>query len=355
MSPPSPGLTVPQELAVLVVLGAMAIGWAWFRARQRRERRDARLERADLARTVGRFLDGTLPAADLHRAVAAAGDGAVWTVLESVVLRLDRHEWLRISAALVRCRHADAERRALSDDSPWRRVLACRRLALLRSRASWRSLRRTLVRGPEPVALAAATALARYRDRGALRWILAHPDALARRHRGAWTALLRAFGVRGLPLLIAALDRGAGNPILELALIDALGASRAHAARPAIERRLAGGDVDARTAAARALGLIQAIECGTSLIGALKDDAWQVRAQAARALGRVRTPLATHALAARLTDRSWWVRHHAAYALMEMGEDGQAALRHVVAASDDPYARDMAREALEGGLRRLIA
>jgi HEAT repeat protein len=353
--PQTPGLTVPPELTVLVVLGAMATAWAWLRARQRRERRDARLERADLARTISRFLDGALPASDLHRLVEASSEGIVWTVLESLVLRLDRHEWLRLSAALVGCRHAAAERRALSDDSPWRRVLACRRLALLRSRASWRALRRTLVRGPEPVTLAAATALARYRDRGALRWILSHPDALARRHRAAWCALLRAFGRKGLPLLVEALERGVRNPTLELAMIDALGAARAHAARPALEARLTEGGLDARTAAARALGLIQAIECGTSLIGALKDQAWQVRAQAARALGRVRSPLATHALAARLTDRSWWVRHHAAYALMELGEDGQAALRHVVATSDDPYARDMAREALEGGLHRLTA
>lgn len=352
---PSPGLTLPPELTVLVVLVAMATGWVWFRARQRRERRDARLERAGLARTVTGFLEGSVPASDLHRIVEASGEGTVWTVLESLVLRLDRHEWQRLSAALIRCRHAAAERRALADDSPWRRVLACRRLALLRSRASWRALRRTMVHGPEPVTLAAATALARYRDRGALRWILAHPDALARRHRPAWCALLRAFGVKGLPLLVAALERGVRNPTVELAMIDALGAARAHPARAALERRLAEGGVDARTAAARALGLLQAIECGTSLIGALKDEAWQVRAQAARALGRVRTPLAIHALAARLTDRSWWVRRHSAYALMELGEDGQAALRHVAATSDDPYARDMAREALEGGLRRLTA
>lgn len=353
--PPTPGLTVPPELTVLVVLGAMAAGWVWLRARQRRERRDARLERADLARTVTRFLDDSLPASDLRRFVEAASEGAFWTVLESLALRLDRHEWLRLSAALIRCRHAAAERRALNDDSPWRRVLACRRLALLRSRASWRALRRTLVRGPEPVTLAAAMALARYRDRGALRWILSHPDALSRRHRTAWCALFRAFGIRGLPLLVEALERGVRHPTVELAMIDALGAARDHAARPVLERRLTEGGVDARTAAARALGLLQAIECGTSLIGALKDEAWQVRAQAARALGRVRTPLATHALAARLTDRSWWVRHHAAYALVELGEDGQAALRHVAASSDDPYARDMAREALEGGLRRLTA
>jgi len=80
-----------------------------------------------------------------------------------------------------------------------------------------------------------------------------------------------------------------------------------------------------------------------------------VRAQAARALGRVQAPLAVHALAARLTDASWWVRHHAAYALKELGEEGQVALRQAVASSPDPYARDMAHEALTGEARRLSA
>src|SRR5262247_1592783 len=110
-----------------------------------------------------------------------------------------------------------------------------------------------------------------------------------------------------------------------------------------------------RPSAGRALGTQQAVECATALIAALRDDAWPVRAQAARALGRVRAPLAMHALAARLTDSSWWVRRHAAYALMELGEDGQTELRRVVSTSSDPYARDMAREALEGGIRRLSA
>ncbi|MBI3539818.1 MAG: HEAT repeat domain-containing protein, partial [Candidatus Eisenbacteria bacterium] len=208
---------------------------------------------------------------------------------------------------------------------------------------------------PEIVTQAAAAALARYRDRGALRWLLAHPQALAKRPRAALAALLRAYGRSGATVIEDALTRGVAHPRLEIAMVDVIGLRAQRSARPLLERRLAGGDVDMRAAAARALGLLQAIECGTSLIAALKDDAWQVRAQAARALGRVRTPLAIHALAARLTDASWWVRHHAAYALMDLGEDGQAALRQIVATSADPYARDMAREALDGGIQKLSA
>jgi HEAT repeat protein len=152
-----------------------------------------------------------------------------------------------------------------------------------------------------------------------------------------------------------ALTRGIHNPRLEMAVVDALGLAAYGEAREAIEGRLVAGDLDLRAAAARALGQMQAVECATSLIAALRDPAWQVRAQGARALGRIRAPLAIHALAARLTDPSWWVRHHAAYALRDLGEDGQAALRHVIADSPDPYARDMAHEALTGESRRLTA
>jgi len=346
---------LPLPLAISIVLAVIAVTIYAVRAHGRRARRRERRRGAELTAAVRSFLVGELTGDQLLRRTEQSGEGTFWTVLEAVSLRMSRERWLRLSRALVRSRHAGAERRALADDSPWRRALAARRLALVRSRASWRVLRRAMVRGPEMVTYAAAMSLARYRDRGALRWLLAHQEALARRNRAALAALLRAFRQPGLPILSQFLMRGGSQPRFELAMIDALGASGYRDARPWLEQRLVKGDMEARAAAARSLGAMRAVECATSLMAALKDEAWQVRAQAARALGRVRAPLATHVLAGRLTDPSWWVRHHAAYALAEMGEDGQAALRQTVAASPDPYARDMAREALEGGIKRLSA
>ena len=61
--------------------------------------------------------------------------------------------------------------------------------------------------------------------------------------------------------------------------------------------------------------------------------------------------MAISALSKHLCDSSWWVRHHAAYALRDLGHEGQAALRRIVASSDDPYARDMATEALQAGFQ----
>lgn len=355
MPPPIADLATPWPAALAIVLATIGVASYAVRAHGRRQRRHQRNRHRGLVRAFRRFLDGEESAARIARAADAADEGSYWTALESPALRLKRAQWLRLSKALARSRHAAAERRALADDSPWRRALAARRLSLLRSRASWSALRRALTRGPEMVTFAAATALARFHDRRALRWILSHESALAHRHRNALVALLRAYGRGGLPVMARALARGIHDSRIELAVVDALGMGGHVAAREAIEQRLAEGDLDLRAASARALGLMHAVECTTSLMAALRDEAWQVRAQAARALGRVRAPLATQALAARLTDPSWWVRHHAAYALNELGEHGQATLRQVIATSPDPYARDMAHEALTGEARRLTA
>ncbi len=85
-----------------------------------------------------------------------------------------------------------------------------------------------------------------------------------------------------------------------------------------------------------------------------------MRAQAARALGAMRADdRATVArLAAGLSDPAWWVRANCAEALVAAGPDGRAALEAALA-SDDRFARERAREALElrarprGGPRRV--
>jgi HEAT repeats len=349
MSPTSPEFALQWFVAVVVVLSTIGALAYLLHTHGRRERRRSRGDRDELARAISGFLAGHIEA-DRLRATAERTDHATfWATLEIDVPPLAYRERLRLARVLTTDEHAASERRALRDESPWRRSLAARRLALLPSGVTRRALRRALVRGPELVTLAAATALARHRDRGALRWVLAHPDALARRTPRSLAGWLRAYGRRALPVLAEALERGVTNPTLEQALIETLGRGGHRPALAAIEARLQSPALDVRVAAARAVGELRAIESASALLGALKDEAWQVRAQAARALGLIQAPIALHALEARLTDRSWWVRRHAAYALGEMGPDGTAALRRVAVSSSDPYARDMAREVLDGG------
>lgn len=355
MAMSSPASSVPVPLALTIILTCIAIALYLGRALSRRQRRRDRAE----SRSLLRLMRGTLcgePWTDRMKRMAARTDAATfWAVIERLSLGPYRRRLRDLASTLERNPHVTAERARLRDDSPWRRELAARRLGLLPCKGSSRLLRRAMRRGPEAVRLACAHALAGARDLSALRWLLAHPEKLSRRTRRAWADLLGAFRRRGLPEIAAAFERGITHPTLELAAIDILGRGGYRGARDRLERYLAAGTLEQRVAAARALGQLHAVECGTSLLTALKDDAWQVRAQAARALGRVGSGAAIDALAARLTDPSWWVRHHAAYALGALGQDGQHSLRRVAETSLDPYARDMAREVLEGGLRLDVA
>jgi HEAT repeat protein len=206
-----------------------------------------------------------------------------------------------------------------------------------------------MVRGPEPVTLAAAQSLSKLRDRPALRWVVAHPDALYHRTPRSRAAVLRGFGRAGLPIIAERLEKGVADPRMERAMIETLGHGGFDAARGAIERRLSSTDVDVRVAAVRALGRVGGGASAALLIARLTDPEWPVRAQAARALGPAGAEEAVAPLRACLTDRAWWVRRHAAYALLELGEAGTQALRDAAQNASDPYARDMANEVLGGG------
>jgi len=345
---PSPSPTPDPGLlsAVFIVIAAIAVTGYLLRVLQRHERTRLRRDTADFATFLRGFLTNRLES----RALAVEADhtdpGAFWTALEDLTSRGDG--WLALSRVLAGCPHFATERSALRDESPWRRELAARRLGQLFSVESRTALRAALRAGPELVTAAAAASLARYRDLDSLRWLLHNPAAVGHRTHRARLGLLRAYGRQALPDLAAALARGTGDAAMDRALIEALGHARYHEGRMAVERRLREGDVEQRVAAARALGRMEAADCATALIGALQDEAWQVRAQAAWALGRTRAPIALLALPARLTDPAWWVRRHAAYALREFGVEGRQELERITRGSPDPYARDMAREVLEG-------
>jgi len=332
-------------VVVLLAITALAVlAGAASRAERRRQREKVRA----LHLRFERFLTGHGAPSALRRDAARASSVAFWSAIETLGLEWRGPAWPALARELERNRHCAAERRALTDDSPLRRELAARRLGLLRSPASRRALRRALVRGPESVAFAAALSLARHRDRAALRWVLAHSEVFARRTPRARIALLRSFGRAAKPDLLAALEAGRA-PELEHALIETLGIGGLQAAVPAIASRLSHPVLDVRIAAARSLGRLEARETASALALALGDEAWQVRAQAAWALGRVGATEAIEPLVAALPDRAWWVRHHAAYALAALGAEGRTALLGVTQQSADPYARDIAEEALAGG------
>ncbi len=337
--------------AIAIVPGVMLAAILAWNALRRGERRRRREESRDLAASMIECAIERLPAAELRACAGEATESGFWEALENCTGYLDRPARVRLSRAIGGTRRVRSERRRLGEDSPWRRELAARRLGLLSEPRTRRALRVCLERGPEMVTFAAALGLARDRDARTLRWILAHPEALAHRHRNAWIALLKAFGKGALPVLAAELEHGIADPRLERAILEVLGLGRWSPAAPAIAGRLRHPDVDVRVGAARALGAIGALDCTPALLAVLDDKEWPVRAHAARALGRIGAPAALEPLLFRLTDPSWWVRRHAAYALYQLGPAGREALRDIAEESPDRYARDMADEALEHGNR----
>ena len=315
------------------------------------ERHNRRLARERLVTLLERWrryarMEGDRRA--IRRQAHACDPALFWSTLENLTLDLTRKEWRRLTFTLGRSRHVTDERWVLRGDSPWRRELAARRLSLIHSPGARRALRRAMQDGPELVAFAAAIGLARQRDAWALRWIFDHPYYFATRPSRARTALLRAFGPGATAALAEKLATGISDVKLERAVIERLGAAGHLPAAPAIAMRLTNAALELRVAAARALGRLQALDRVDALMAALRDERWEVRAQAAHALGRIGASDAVPGLAAALTDPSWWVRRHSAYALARLGAEGAAALSAEAVVSPDRYARDIAREALDG-------
>lgn len=346
------GVPAEAPLGVLVVACAVLLLFLLARAARRGAARERRGRAAELLRLLGGVLAGNVPVRELRAAARDSQSEPFWGAVEALTASLRPRERFALARALERSRHLVVERDALRrDDSPARRELAAKRLGLLPAKRSRRLLRRVLATGPEPLRFAAARSLAAHRDLAALAWLLTHPESLATRPARALSGLFRAFGPRGRALLVAALD-GHGLPIaFEVALLDSLGVTRCLSARGAIESRLRAERLDARVAAARALGRLGMGESIPALMLALDDAEWPVRAQAACALGRLHAAPAVERLAECVRDRAWWVRHHAAYALAAMGSEGRDALCELVARSPDPFAREMAREALDRGGR----
>ena len=348
MSNPSTGLPSTALLSAVILGLAMTLGLLLSRAGKRAEHRGARQRASDLFRLLSGRLAGSVPPRTLRRAVQDAEADSFWDAIEAIVSTLRLAERYELARSLEKNRHAAIERRVLlQDDSDSRREVAARRLGLLPSQRNRRVLRRTLLRGPEVVRFTAARALATHRDRAALRWILSHPTQLANRPIPALSGLLRSFGPASRAMLVAAIEQGVSDTHMECALLDALGVSRCRSARGSIESRLRSAHTELRIAACRALGRLGQPEAAAGLQLALVDEAWPVRALAAQALGRLRAKDAVEALAERVADRSWWVRHHAAHALANVGSEGRDALCELVVRSEDPFAREMAREALD--------
>jgi hypothetical protein len=315
-----------------------------------------------LALAFARFITGETGGFALRRVMAAARPEAFWAALEAFTDNIAGEEWRVVSRELLPLDEVESECRRLRHPSAWTRALAARHLGLLNARGMRASLREAMRRGPSLATFTAALALARMRDREALDWLLDHPDATALRSRQQLVALLKRFGRGGVSILREAISGWTVQSPIHLAAVEVVGVWEDHESLPALGRMLRAGDLEARVAAARALGGIGGRSALPALVAALDDQAWQVRAQAARALGRMPDPNSIAPLGACVRDVAWWVRRNAAYAIALHGAAGRVTLEAIARQRNDVFASEMAAEVLQliewerespGGLSRV--
>jgi hypothetical protein len=330
-------------VAALCLASAVLLWHCWSTRREAHVARESHL----LALEFAHFLTGTSAAKALCVPAARATHEVFWAALETFANSVAGEEWIQLSRVLRGLAHVQRERDRLARGRAWPRALAARHLGMLDDPANREPLRRAMTRGPSTGTLTAALALAHMHDHAALVWLLDHPESLARLSRHQLVMLIKRFGREALPTLrfgLAAADfqRSSG-----LAAVDVLGLWQDAESRLTLEELLGTGGLEARIAAARALGNIAEPESLEALCSSLRDSDWQVRTQAARALGGLGAPGAIPALVPCLRDLSWWVRRNAAYALGALGEAGRAELGEIAIHSDDPFARGAANEVLQ--------
>lgn len=136
-------------------------------------------------------------------------------------------------------------------------------------------------------------------------------------------------------------------PAGQYALIDIIGIRRRQE-QSFLQERLALEELEIRVRALKAMAEIGAPLHARQLAHHLSSPHWQERLMAARLAGRCREERLLPLLYERLSDRSFAVRAEAAAALARL-PGGRIALNRAAQQADDRYARDMARQWLEGG------
>ncbi len=337
-------LLVAIEFGLLFLLFGLLLVWSPVRAllRARRQRR----ELAAHARL--RSWSPGSPTGPVLGALERCSPYSLRRVVETRAARRARRAGLDL-AGLVRASPAHQRARDWTR-SPlwWRRLAAAQLLARVGDEEDLSCLI-GLLRDPHPAPASAALLAARRFPAAAfveplLDLILGRtPGALGRREH---VQLVLVDTGRELVGPLLARLRRVEDEKGRVALLQLAGRLGRPELREEIASNLAGGGLEVRINAARALAGLPKAGSVAPLRAALEDPAWQVRAQAAAALGRLEARTAAGDLVRALSDPSWWVRLRAGLALRQLGWKGERLLDSLTD-DRDRYARDMARYVLD--------
>lgn len=130
--------------------------------------------------------------------------------------------------------------------------------------------------------------------------------------------------------------------------VDMAGIGRRDACASVLAHMLGYNNQELRVRALKALCELSVPEFDERLAIHAASESWQERMMAAKLYGKLRHPSLVPLLIDLLSDPSWHVRTQAAQSLLNYAE-GSDLLAEAAAASEDPYARDIANQWLERG------
>nr|WP_239522283.1 HEAT repeat domain-containing protein [Geodermatophilus sabuli] len=328
---PGPVVLTSTAVTGLVVLLLLSVGGVHV-ARRRRERRNA-ARRAELTPLVYTLLDGTETVQSLADAPAVLDD-----VVLHLLPQLRGNDRQVLRDVLVARGVVDRAAADLSARAPWRRGRAAMLLGATGSTRHTHDLVTLLEDRSPDVRSAAARAIGKAGDVGAVPHLLASLTSARHLPSGIVGMALLDLGTPALPALRTALETGSARARALSAGL--LGLHGDVPATPALTAALEddASPAEVRRAAAAALGRIGAPQAGTALsrVAVLGGDP-ALRQAAAEALGRIGDPDCIPALVAGMAAADLRVRTTCADALAAITPEGRDRLR-TLATSDGPAA-----------------
>ncbi|BAB05951.1 HEAT repeat domain-containing protein [Halalkalibacterium halodurans] len=132
---------------------------------------------------------------------------------------------------------------------------------------------------------------------------------------------------------------------LKHTVLDMIGVKHLVQMVPFLEERIHDEELEVRVRSLKALSQLGIVQNEKIYYPFVESENWEERMMVAKILANVDSPEAVSSLQHLLKDQSWWVRSQAAQSIVQQ-KNGKSVLRAIVETEEDPYAKDIGKEAL---------